>query len=826
MTRSRRLLRQALCGLAALGLATTGSAAVATAGVAAPQAPTALTTAGTGPAAPPTPPPAVPRVEPGDLATAPYLGWSSFSMQVYSGDGRWITADQLVAQSDAMHEKLQPFGYDHINVDAGWNDGVDEYGRPTPSTSLYPDGLQAVIDHVHDNGQKFGLYFIPGIGPEVYEADLPVWNAPGCSTGDIVKQPLTKADYWGIGWALDFDDPCTTKYIDSVGALLDEWGVDFVKFDSVTPGSGIGDLSLDARRDVAAWSDALHSRGIWFELSWALDPRYADYWKEKADGWRLDWDVECYCENEALTTWPNIARLFPQAEQWWRSTGPGGFGDLDSLNVGNGRMDGLTQDERRTATTLWAISAAPMYTGNDLTRLDAFGLGLLTNKEVIAVNQAAIPAHPVSTAGKRQVWYSLQDDGSYVVGLFNLGSTDADVTADWTDLGLTDGRHQVRDLWARKNLGRFTDGFTATDVPPHGVRLLRVTPAGAATSAVNDDVLQVGYGGDWQRNGNQEVAATSQDLAVTVVADGDEPPAPGDTDARVTRLNDDAAEISYSGSWSHSTGRGLGDHEDDVHWTEKDGDAFELTFRGTGVTYVTERDESQGEVAVFLDGEPVATVDASLPAGTPRESQQAVWSASDLADGEHTLRVEKKSGRFMLLDRIDVEQENLVTPNAIVVPDDGAEATRVELARDPGELTGIRYGDTVLERGADYTVDGSAVVLSAGFLTALPAGDTALTFGFRGDAADDVHTAQGAAWTDLTFTGTGVTWVAPTAPDQGPVHVYVDGVLAETVDTRTATRRTQQELYSVAGLRRGEHRVVVLNGSDAPMRTDGFRYTR
>ncbi|MFI6428102.1 X2-like carbohydrate binding domain-containing protein [Promicromonospora sp. NPDC050880] len=826
MTRSRRLLRQALCGLAALGLATTGSAAVATAGVAAPQAPAALTTAGTDPAAPPTPPPAVPRVEPGDLATAPYLGWSSFSMQVYSGDGRWITADQLVAQSDAMHEKLQPFGYDHINVDAGWNDGVDEYGRPTPSTSLYPDGLQAVIDHVHDNGQKFGLYFIPGIGPEVYEADLPVWNAPGCSTGDIVKQPLTKADYWGIGWALDFDDPCTTKYIDSVGALLDEWGVDFVKFDSVTPGSGIGDLSLDARRDVAAWSDALHSRGIWFELSWALDPRYADYWKEKADGWRLDWDVECYCENEALTTWPNIARLFPKAEQWWRSTGPGGFGDLDSLNVGNGRMDGLTQDERRTATTLWAISAAPMYTGNDLTRLDAFGLGLLTNEEVIAVNQAAIPAHPVSTTGKRQVWYSLQDDGSYVVGLFNLGSTDADVTADWTDLGLTDGRHQVRDLWARKNLGRFTDGFTATDVPPHGVRLLRVTPAGGSASAVNDDVLQVGYGGDWQRNGNQEVAATSQDLAVTVVADGDEPPAPGDTDARVTRLNDDAAEISYSGSWSHSTGRGLGDHEDDVHWTEKDGDAFELTFRGTGVTYVTERDESQGEVAVFLDGEPVATVDASLPAGTPRESQQAVWSASDLADGEHTLRVEKKSGRFMLLDRIDVEQENLVTPNAIVVPDDGAEAARVELARDPGELTGIRYGDTVLERGADYTVDGSAVVLSAGFLTALPAGDTALTFGFRGDAADDVHTAQGAAWTDLTFTGTGVTWVAPTAPDQGPVHVYVDGVLAETVDTRTATRRTQQELYSVAGLRRGEHRVVVLNGSDAPMRTDGFRYTR
>lgn len=823
MTRPRRLLRQALSGVTAVGLVAAGLAAPALAMTAAP----AATTTAVGAADPaPTPPPPLPRVEPGDLATAPYMGWSSFSMQVYSGSGRWITADQLVAQSDAMHDKLQRYGYDHINVDAGWNEGVDEYGRPTPSTSLYPDGLQAVIDHVHDNGQKFGLYFIPGIGPEVYEAALPVWNAPGCTTHDIVKQPLTRADYWGIGWALDFDNPCTTKYIDSIGALLDEWGVDFVKFDSVTPGSGIGDLSLDARRDVAAWSDALHSRGIWFELSWALDPRYADYWREKADGWRVDWDVECYCENEALTTWPNIARLFPKAEEWWRHTGPGGFGDLDSLNVGNGRMDGLTQDERRTATTLWAISAAPMYTGNDLTQLDRFGIGLLTNDEVIAVNQAAIPARPVSTAGKRQVWYSLQDDGSYVVALFNLGSTEADITADWTDIGLADGRHKVRDTWAKKNLGTFSTGFTATDVPPHGVRLLRVTPGAGAASTVNDDAAQIGYGGDWHRNGNDEVSATTQDLAVSVVPAGTEPPPPSDTATRVTELNDTAPEISYSGSWNHSTGRGMGDHEDDVHWTERDGDSFEVTFRGIGVGYVTERDASQGEVLVYLDGELAATVDASLPEGTPRESRQTVWSASGLADGEHTLRVEKKSGRFMLLDRIDVEQENLVTPNAIAVPDEQAEATRIELARDPGELTDIRHGDTVLEPGTDYTVDGGAVVLSAEFLTVLPAGDTALRFSFRGDGGDDVHTAAGEAWTDLTFTGTGVTWIGPRAPDQGAVHVYVDGALAETVDTSSAARLTQQELFSVSGLTRGSHRIVVVNGSDGAIRSDGFRFTR
>ncbi len=180
-----------------------------------------------------------------------------------------------------MHEKLQPSGYEYINIDAAWNGGIDEYGRPVPSETLYPDGLQEVIDHIHANGQKVGLYAIPGISPQVYEADLPIYGAPDCSTGDIVKQPIQKADYWGIGYRIDFSNPCAQAYVDSIADIFGEWGVDFLKFDSVTPGSGIGDLSLDARDDVAAWSQALARNGIWFELSWALDIRYADYWRAR-----------------------------------------------------------------------------------------------------------------------------------------------------------------------------------------------------------------------------------------------------------------------------------------------------------------------------------------------------------------------------------------------------------------------------------------------------------------------------------------------------------------------------------------------------------------
>ncbi|MFB2600287.1 X2-like carbohydrate binding domain-containing protein [Herbiconiux sp. P17] len=819
MHERKKLLRTTIAAVTAgvvaisIGLAGAGTAA-ATEETPPPEAPTATESAT------PTPTP--------ELATKPYLGWSSYSMQVYSGNSKWITADQIIAQSDAMHEKLQKFGYDYINVDSGWNGSVDGNGLPVPSTELYPDGLQTVIDHVHGNGQKFGLYFIPGISPEVYDEALPIAGAPECTTHDIVKQPIQQADYWNIGYRIDFSNPCSQKYVDSIANLLDSWGVDFVKFDSVTPGSGISDLSLDARDDVAAWSKALHSRGIWFELSWALDINYADYWKQMADGWRVDWDVECYCANDALTTWDNIDRLFPRLADWWRHGGPGGWNDLDSLDVGNGSMDGLTRDERRTATTLWAISAAPMYLGNDLTQLDQFGLDLVTNKEVIAVNQAGTPAQPVSIATKKQVWYALNADGSYTVALFNLGRTDADITANWADLGLAGGA-SVRDLWAGKNLGSADTGFTAEDVPIHGVRLLKVTPAKKATLTVNDDSLRVAYDGDWTRNGNTEVAATSQPLTVSVFdSSTDTAPPAIPADGRTVAVNDNDPGIVYTGGWGQSGNRGLGDFGDDVHYVEANGSAFQYTFQGTGIDYVTETHESQGDVDVYLDGVFQQTVSTHLDPSEGRGVQVAVWSASGLPNGSHTLQVVKKSGAFMLLDKLDVTLESLLSTSTAVfdkAPGAGADVA-VEVLRDPGELAGLSHDGAALVAGTDYDVSGSTVTIHASYLAGLPTGDAAIDVAFRGDLHDDVHaTTTDGDSVSFSFRGTGVSWSGPTGPDQGTVEVRLDGKTVATVDTHSDARLTARPLFSADDLKDGDHTITVVKASGSVLRHDAFAYT-
>ncbi|MEV4350094.1 X2-like carbohydrate binding domain-containing protein, partial [Actinoplanes sp. NPDC049596] len=758
---------------------------------------------------------------PDPWAVSPYMGWSSYSMQVYSNDGaKWINADQLIAQSDAMHAKLQKYGYKYINVDSGWNKGFDGNGRPTPDATLYPDGLQAVIDHVHANGQKFGLYTIPGISPEVYEANLPIAGAPGCTTHDIVQQPIVSADYWKLNYKLDFTNPCAEKWVDSVGDLFGSWGVDFLKFDSVTPGSGVGDLSLDARDDVAAWSKTLKENHIWFELSWDLDRKYASLWREKANGWRIEWDVEAYAPGVALTQWENIARLFPKAEAWWPYTGNGGYGDMDSLNVGNGQMDGMTKDERRTATTLWAMQAAPMYTGNDLTRLDAYGLSLLTNPEIIAINQAATPARPVSTSTDKQVWYSRQPDGSYAVALYNLGRTDANVTVNWSDLGLT-GAATVRDLWDRKNLGPATGSFTA-EVPIHGTRVFKIAPQRGGTVALNDNDKGVDYTGDWAVSGGKELAASSQPLALTLApGGGTQPPATGDTS--VVTLNDTDPAIKYQGSWNLSSGRGLGDHQDDVHWSWNVGDSIEHTFTGTGIAYLTETNVDEGDVDIYLDGVLQKTV--SLHSDT-RQVQQKVFEAQGLPSGVHTFKAVLKAGQFMLVDRLDVTRQNLISPIAAVVDSSAPADLAVTVLRDPRELTGVARNGVALRSGQDYTVAGSKVTLTKAYLASLGAGPVQLDFTFRGDRFNDVHwTGTNGAAVSYSFTGAEVSWLTATGPDQGLVDVYLDGKKVKTVDTRTDARLTQQSVFSSGKLTNKKHTIRLVKATGDVMRNDVIRYT-
>ncbi|MFF4486721.1 alpha-galactosidase D [Streptomyces sp. NPDC001544] len=430
-------------------------------------------------------------------AAKPYMGWSSWSMQSSKypglnpdGDYSYLTEANVGRQTDALAAKLKKYGYEYVNIDAGWwrdnnwKPGYDQYGRQKADPKRFPSGMKAVADRIHAKGLKAGIYLPAGLEKEAYgDGGTPILDADGCTTADIVYPDLRTTNGWDSSYKLDFSRPCAQKYIDSQARSIADWGYDFLKLDGVGPGSGKSGDQYDNVADVAAWNKAIAATGrpVHLELSWSLDIGHAVDWKKYSNGWRIDTDVECYCNT--LVSWENsVDDRWDDAPGWTKHAGPGGWNDLDSLDVGNGPMDGLTRAERQSYVTLWAIAKSPLYTGDDLTRLDDYGLELLTNREVIAVDQDGTPpARPVTPSDPRQVWAAKNPDGTRTVALFNLADAPAAVTADFSSLGFT-GRAAVRDLWRHEDLGTYKNRITEA-LPAHGSRLFTVTPHGTALTA-------------------------------------------------------------------------------------------------------------------------------------------------------------------------------------------------------------------------------------------------------------------------------------------------------------------------------------------------------
>jgi hypothetical protein len=407
----------------------------------------------------------------------PYLGWSSFSQQTI--EPAFLTQGNMIKQSDALAASgLQSHGYTYINLDSGWQGGFDVNGRPTPDLATFPD-IKAMIDHIHANGQKAGIYWIPGVEEPAVQANSPILGTPYHIT-DILAVPYRAGNAFGgpgtspYHYKIDFSKPGAQAYIDSVVALFASWGVDFIKLDGVTPGSYSDDLSIDNRDDVVAWSTAIARSGrpIWLTVSWAVDKDYQDVWTKYANGRRIDDDVECESRCATLTNWPRIEKRFRDLPSWQETASPShGWNDLDSLDIGDGDLDGLSMDEKRSAMTIWSMANAPLYLGGDLTRLDDAGKRLATNDEVIAVDQSGKPARQV-LGGDLNAWVSDLGNGRYYVSLTNMNATSTVAKLPWNVLGLT-GARRMRDLWNHQELGPSL-GDHQVVLPAHGTQLLFV----------------------------------------------------------------------------------------------------------------------------------------------------------------------------------------------------------------------------------------------------------------------------------------------------------------------------------------------------------------
>ena len=409
------------------------------------------------------------------VAARPPMGWSSWS--ALRGH---IDEATIEAEATAMHDSLRRHGYVYVNIDSGWTDHSDDFGRATWDAIKFPHGIPAVADFVHHLGLKLGIYLQPGIYKSVVAANTPILGTPfhAQDIADTTHEGNTLGTGAHAAWRIDYGRPGAESYVQSQADLYASWGVDYIKMDFVAPGGGNVTQNVDDQADIEHWHYALQNTGrpIHLELSNSMSFAAVNTWKSFSNGWRIEGDVECYsrCPGFLTNFDLRIARRFTDVVKWIPYASPGGWNDLDSLEVGNGDREGLTPDERQTTMTLWAIEAAPLLLGTDLRNLDPQDLRLLTDDEVIAVDQAGLPARPLSQATPQQVWFSKERQGSFVVALFNLGTAESAVSVSWSDLGLTRSA-SVRDLWSHGKVAGNVAGFSAT-LAPHASRLLRVTP--------------------------------------------------------------------------------------------------------------------------------------------------------------------------------------------------------------------------------------------------------------------------------------------------------------------------------------------------------------
>jgi alpha-galactosidase len=354
------------------------------------------------------------------LALTPPMGWNSWNTFGCSIDETLI---RQIADTMATNG-MKDAGYQYVNLDDCWQVSRDASGVIVADTSKFPSGIKALADYVHSKGLKLGVY-----------SDHGTYTCAG-RPGSYGYETIDANTYAA-------------------------WGVDYLKEDHCSASSG------DAERaDYQRMRDALRNSGrpivfsicAWEFLSWMPTNGHL---------WRTTGDISASYSSMYSMLAPNSAPAFV--------AGPGHWNDPDMLEVGNG----MTLEEDRSHFTLWCLMASPLLAGNDVRYASADTLSILTNPEVIAVNQDAAGEQGIrvaGVAGANEVWCKPlgTNFNTRAVGLFNAGSSSLSITANWTDLGLQAGPASVRDLWARTDLGIFTNSFTAT-VPAHGVRLLKVT---------------------------------------------------------------------------------------------------------------------------------------------------------------------------------------------------------------------------------------------------------------------------------------------------------------------------------------------------------------
>jgi len=420
------------------------------------------------------------------LAETPPMGWNSWDAY-----GTTVNETQFKANAQWLADHLKSSGWQYVVVDMEWfvtnpvppgnspssQFSLDDHGRYTPAINRFPSadhgaGFKPLAEYVHALGLKFGIHILRGIPKAAVEKNLPIEGssfhvADAADTHDIC--PWNPDNY-----GTDSTKPGAQAYYDSIARLYASWGVDLIKADCISSRPYKGD-------DIRMLSLAIKKtrRPMVLSLSPGAAPldrldemrQYAHMWRISDDVWDLWHSTVDYPQG--------LGDQFPRVAKWAAYAEPGHWPDADMLPLGflgpapgwgKPRWTRLSQDEQRTLLTLWSIFRSPLMMGGDLPSNDAWTTSLLTNPEVIAVDQHTTSSRPVITTDKVVVWVArAESEDRRYLAIFNIGDEKSTFQYSWKALGFEAPAYRLRDLWERRDVG--TAKSITVELPAHGVML-------------------------------------------------------------------------------------------------------------------------------------------------------------------------------------------------------------------------------------------------------------------------------------------------------------------------------------------------------------------
>jgi len=415
-------------------------------------------------------------------ALRPPMGWNSWDAY-----GTTVNEAEVKANADYMSQHLKAHGWQYVVVDIQWSEpnakahgyradaelAMDAYGRLIPAENRFPSaagghGFKPLADYVHQLGLKFGIHIMRGIPRQAVRANLPVFGG-NVKAADVADQHSIcpwNSDMYGV----DMSRPGGQAYYDSIVKLYADWGVDYIKADDIA--------RPVHREEIAALHRAIAKTGRSIVLSLSPGPatiKDLAFLQENANMWRISddfWD-----------DWQSLKQMFLLLSVWGGVGRAGAWPDADMLPLGHiglraergdSRMTRFTKDEARTVMSLWSIAQSPLIFGGDLPTNDEFTLSLISNDEVLAVNQKGSHGYPFWQSGGQVAWVAdTESTGAKYLGVFNTSDRPAQIRVDWGAIQLPE-RCTLRDLWKHEDIDTEPGGYRFA-LAPHGSGLYRVS---------------------------------------------------------------------------------------------------------------------------------------------------------------------------------------------------------------------------------------------------------------------------------------------------------------------------------------------------------------